>query len=220
MAAYRIFIIDDEPLISHALRIVIEAEADMEVAGVADSGIEGLAAIDRLRPDLVLMDVRMPAMDGIECTRRIKLRYPDMLVLILTTYNEEAYIIDGLAHGANGYLLKGLDFALLVSTIRSTLRGQYVLPAEVAAKLSAYLMNNKPGLQELNALPAFITERHTLTNREKDILLLLGNRLSVREIAAELNIGEGTTKNYLTIIYEKLNVANRYEAIDLVRNGR
>ena len=150
-------------------------------------------------------------------TKKIKQRYPEMLILILTTYNEEKYIIDGLANGANGYLLKGLDFIQLISTIRSTLNGQYMLPAEVASKLSVYLMNSRSSNYGLSALPAFITDNFPLTNREQDILLLLANRLSVREIADELHISEGTIKNYLTTIYEKMNVNGRYEAIMLIR---
>lgn len=220
MTTRKIFIIDDEALICNALRIVIDAQPDMEVVGVAYDGADALKRLEILRPDLILVDVRMPKMDGIECTRRIKERYPDMTLLILTTYNEENYIIDALAHGASGYLLKGIDFAGLVTTIRSTLDGNYVLPAEVAAKLARYLMTTRNASQDVRTLPDSITERHALTPREHDILLLLGNRLSVREMAKELSITEGTLKNYLTILYEKLNVSSRYEAIELIRGGK
>jgi DNA-binding NarL/FixJ family response regulator len=218
LTTYKVFITDDEVLICNALEIVIQSQPDMEVVGVSHSGVDTLTQLEKIHPDLILMDVRMPIMDGIECIKKIKERYPDMLILILTTYNEESYIIDGLAHGANGYLLKGLDFPQLIATIRSTLNGQYILPAEVAAKLSHYLMNTKFASRDFHKLPTFITDNHSLTAREQDILLLLGNRLSIREIADELHISEGTIKNYLTIVYEKLNVSSRYEAIMLLRN--
>jgi DNA-binding NarL/FixJ family response regulator len=218
VTTHKVFIIDDEVLICDALQIVIQSQPDMDVVGVAYSGGDALSQLEYIHPDLVIMDVRMPKMDGIECTQKIKERYPKILILIHTTFNEESYIIDGLANGANGYLLKGLDFPQLIATIRSTLHGQYILPAEVAAKLSSYLMNSKNSSHDFHTLPNFITEKHTLTTREQEILLLLGNRLSVREIADEMHISEGTTKNYLTTVYEKLNVANRYEAITLLRN--
>jgi DNA-binding NarL/FixJ family response regulator len=218
LTTHKIFIVDDEALISSALEVVIQAQADMEVVGVAHSGIDALNQLAYIHPDLVIMDVRMPKMDGIECTQRIKERYPNILILIHTTFNEESYIIDGLANGANGYLLKGVDFPQLIATIRSTLHGQYILPAEVAAKLAAYLMNNKTDSKDFQALPKFITENYKLTSREQEILLLLGNRLSIREIADEMHISEGTVKNYLTVVYEKLDVTNRYEAISLLRN--
>ncbi|OAS20710.1 response regulator transcription factor [Paenibacillus oryzisoli] len=217
MKTFKVFITDDEVLIGNALKIVIQAQPDMEVIGIATSGIDALAQLENIQPDLVLMDVRMPGMDGIACTKKLKERYPEMPILILTTYNEESYIIDGLAHGANGYLLKGLQFSQLIETIRSTLNGQYILPAEVAAKLSRYLMNTRNAPRDISTLPASITANNLFTTREQDILLLLGNRLSIREIADELHISEGTIKNYLTIIYEKLNVSSRYEAITLLR---
>jgi DNA-binding NarL/FixJ family response regulator len=218
LTTHKIFIVDDEALISSALEVVIQAQADMEVVGVAHNGIDALNQLAYIHPDLVIMDVRMPKMDGIECTQRIKERYPSILILIHTTFNEESYIIDGLANGANGYLLKGVDFPQLIATIRSTLHGQYILPAEVAAKLAAYLMNNKTSSKDFHTLPKFIMDNYKLTSREQEILLLLGNRLSIREIADEMHISEGTTKNYLTVVYEKLEVANRYEAISLLRN--
>lgn len=217
MKVHKIFIVDDEVLISNALKVVIGTQADMEVVGVAHNGSDALHQLKHIHPDLVIMDVRMPTMDGIECTQKIKEHYPEILILIHTTFNEESYIIDGLASGANGYLLKGLDFAQLLNTIRSTLIGQYILPAEVAAKLSTYLMNNKNSSKDLHALPSFITDSYTLTAREQEILLLLGNRLSIREISDHMHISEGTAKNYLTVVYEKLNVSNRYEAITLLR---
>ena len=220
MTTHQIFIIDDEALICNALQIIIEAQPDMNVVGVAHNGVDALKQLDTIRPDLVLVDIRMPKMDGIECTKKIKQRYPDMTILILTTYNEENYIIDGLANGASGYLLKTLDFAQLVTTIRSTLTGNYVLPAEVAAKLAHYLMTTRSSSHDLRTLPASLTDQHALTPREQDVLLLLGNRLSVREIAKELNITEGTVKNYLTTLYEKLNVSSRYEAIEIIRGKK
>lgn len=217
MTTFKVFITDDEVLICNALKIVIQAQPDMEVIGIATSGIDALSQLEKIHPDLVLMDVRMPGMDGIECTKKMKQRYPEMPILILTTYNEESYIIDGLAHGANGYLLKGLEFSQLIETIRSTLNGQYILPAEVAVKLSRYLMNSRIDPRDIRTLPASILANSLFTTREQDILLLLGNRLSIREIADELHISEGTIKNYLTVIYEKLNVSSRYEAITLLR---
>ncbi|QFF98088.1 DNA-binding response regulator [Psychrobacillus glaciei] len=217
MTVFKILIIDDEELICNALQLVIQEESDMEVVGIGNNGVDALKLLETVLPDLILMDVRMPKMNGIECTKKIKERYPEMLILILTTYNEESFIIDGLAHGANGYLLKGTNFSQLIETIRSTLNGKYILPAEVAIKLSQFLLNTKTAAaRNLHKLPLSLIELYALTKREQDILLLLGNRLSVREIANELYISEGTVKNYLTTVYGKLNVSNRYEAINVI----
>lgn len=216
MTIHRVFITDDEPLICHALEIVINGESDMETVGFAHNGVDALDQIAQLHPDLVIMDVRMPIMDGIECTKRLKELYPSMPILILTTYNEEQYIIEGLANGANGYLLKGLDFPQLIATLRGAFNGQYILPTEVAIKLSSYLAQSKTPKTDIVILPDSILENYSFTNRERDILLLLASRLSIKEMADSLYISEGTVKNYLTIIYEKLSVNGRYEAIQLL----
>jgi DNA-binding NarL/FixJ family response regulator len=154
-------------------------------------------------------------MNGIDCIKRLKRDYPDMLILILTTFNEEEYIIEGLANGANGYLIKGLDFNLLINTIRDVIKGQYILPMEVATKLANYALN-KITAQKKKALPEFIYSSNAFTKKEIKVLELLSERFTNKEIAKKIITSEGTLKNYLTIIYEKLGVKTRWEAISLL----
>ncbi|WP_338030917.1 response regulator transcription factor [Fervidibacillus halotolerans] len=135
----RILIADDQALIRDGLQTIIEMEDDMEVVGVAENGHQACELTEKLKPDLVLMDIKMPGMDGIESTRWIKEHVPDTVVLILTTFSEEKYIIDGLIGGAAGYLVKDLSADKIISSIRDAVQGQFMLPATIAAKLSARL---------------------------------------------------------------------------------
>ncbi|MDF2650510.1 MAG: DNA-binding response regulator [Paenibacillus sp.] len=210
MDVKKVFIADDEILIRTGLEIVINAEEDMEVVGTAMNGSEALEKIIELHPDIILMDVRMPEMDGIQCAKKVKEHFPEALILILTTYNEEEYIIEGLANGASGYLLKGIDFPKLIETIRDALNGHFFLPREVSLKLAKYLKATKVDKDE--RLSSILSNKD-FTKKEREIIVYLANRLSNKEIAEKLFVSEGTIKNYLTIIYQKLNVSNRYEAI-------
>lgn len=218
MATHKVFITDDDQLICSAMEILINTEEDMTVVGTAHNGADALDRIRLLQPDIVLMDVRMPIMNGIETTKKLRGLYPNLKILILTTFNEEDYLIEALANGANGYMLKNTDFAQIRSTIRNALSGQYMLSTEVAIKLSSYLSSSLKAKNVPFTLPPSINNREHFTNREQEIILLLGQRLSIREIADHLFIAEGTLKNYLTTIYHKLDVKNRHEAIQLLRS--
>ena len=135
----RVLLVDDELLMRNSLAVVISAEADMDVIGVAENGREALTFMESPHPDIVLIDVRMPIMNGIECIRHMRQLGFQGVILILTSFNEEQYLIEGLAAGANGYLLKGLEFPALIQTIRDAASGNYFLPIEVAAKLVAFI---------------------------------------------------------------------------------
>lgn len=213
MDVKKVFIADDEILIRTGLEIVINAEADLEVVGTAMNGSEALEKIIELHPDIILMDVRMPEMDGIQCAKKVKEHFPEALILILTTYNEEEYIIEGLANGASGYLLKGIDFPKLIETIRDALNGHYFLPKEVSLKLAKYLRDTQTSKGDKDERLSSLLSNKDFTKKEREIIVYLANRLSNKEIAEKLFVSEGTIKNYLTIIYQKLNVTNRYEAI-------
>lgn len=208
-----VFIADDEEFFRTGIELNINAEKDMQVIGTAGDGIEAINNIRKTQPDVVLMDIQMPRMNGIETIKQLKKNDPDMLILILTTFNEEEYIIEGLAHGANGYLIKGIDFQLLIRTIREVAKGQYLLPTEVATKLAMYVLKRR---QRENVLPDFIYSSNTFTKRELDILTLLAKRYANKEMAKEMSLGEGTMRNYLTVIYHKLGVNNRQEAISIL----
>jgi DNA-binding NarL/FixJ family response regulator len=212
-----VFIAEDEDLIRNGLKIVINKESDMRVVGTATNGLEVLQKITEASPSLILMDIQMPIMDGIECIKRIREVNNKVVIIILTTFNDEKYIIEGIAHGANGYLIKRPDFQKLIPTIRDAMSGDYILPAEVASKLVHYVFNNERHSRK-KTIPASFTQGLDFTNREQEILNLLLQRLTNREISESLFISEGTIKNYLTTIYEKLGVKNRHEAIQLLES--
>ncbi|SER58666.1 two component transcriptional regulator, LuxR family [Gracilibacillus ureilyticus] len=210
---YRILIVEDEELFLDAIKTVINVQPDMKVVEQSSNGLDALYKIDVVNVDIVITDIKMPKLNGIEFIKKAKLRYPHLKILILTTFNEQPYIIEGLAHGASGYILKEGDFHEIIHTIRNTLEGKITLPPEIAKQLSSYLLQSKQLLSD-DVLPNWLDD--DFTQRERDILIHLKNRLAIKEIASELSLSEGTIKNYLTLIYQKLNVKNRMEAIKLL----
>ncbi len=211
----KVFITDDDSFFLNAIALIINAEDDFDVVGTARNGQEAFEKIQSVQPDIVLMDIKMPKMNGIDCVKELKKDFPEMLIIILTTFNEEEYIIEGLANGANGYLIKGIDNQTLVQTIRDLMKGQYLLPVEVATKLAKFTLSHL-AKETKNVLPEYITSGNTFTKKEYEIMKLLARRYANKEIAAELFISVGTLKNYLTTIYEKLGVKNRSEAIAIL----
>lgn len=205
----RIVIADDQMMIREGLRTILDLEDDMEVVGLANNGVEVCELVDQLRPDLVMMDIQMPEMDGISALKRIKQNYPDTHILILTTFLDDHYIVDGLASGANGYILKDMDTDKMLSAIRDTVSGQFILPIAVAAKLAS-----KMSQMELHRTSAATTfdQRIRLTEREQDIAELVVKGYNNREIAAALYISEGTVRNYMSNLYSKLGVMDRLQA--------
>ncbi|MNZ17496.1 Transcriptional regulatory protein DegU [compost metagenome] len=205
----RIVIADDQMMIREGLRTILDLEDDMEVVGLANNGVEVCELVDQLRPDLVMMDIQMPEMDGISALKRIKQNYPDTHILILSTFLDDHYIVDGLASGANGYILKDMDTDKMLSAIRDTVSGQFILPIAVAAKLAS-----KMSQMELHRTTAATTfdQRIRLTEREQDIAELVVKGYNNREIAAALYISEGTVRNYMSNLYSKLGVMDRLQA--------
>lgn len=209
----RIIIADDQALIRDGLQTILELQDDMEVVGVAENGKEACELTAELKPDLVLMDIKMPVMDGIESTRWIKEHVPETVVLILTTFTEEQYIIDGLVGGAAGYLVKDLSADKIVSSIRDAVQGQLMLPAEVAAKLSARLAYLSETLASTIDKERFKQTEILFTEREKQIISLMIEGKNNHEIAGILFMGVGTVKNYISIIYQKIGINDRTKAI-------
>jgi DNA-binding NarL/FixJ family response regulator len=207
-----VFIADDEELFRTGIEIVINAEEDMKVIGTAKNGLEAVQKLQIQSADIALIDIKMPVMNGIECIKKLRELGLSLPILILTTFNEEDYVIEGLAHGANGYLLKGINFNKLIKAIRNVADGQHLISPDVARKLANYLLERNSSKNESN-LPSSLFSSTRFSPREKDVLQLLMQRLSNQEIAAKLFVSEGTVKNYLTTIYDKLQVKNRREAI-------
>ncbi len=205
----RILLADDQRLMRDGLRILLELEPDLLVAGEAEDGEAALQAYEELEPDVVLMDIRMPGVDGVEATRRICARWPEARVVILTTFDDDEYIFEGLRAGAQGYLLKDVSGAELADAVRTVAGGGALIEPSVARKVVAEfarLAAAAPGDLAGAGLP------EPLSEREKEILNLLAKGLTNREIAGRLNLAEGTVKNYVTAILQKLGVRDRTQA--------
>lgn len=213
----QVFIAEDEELIRRSLVTVIQSEPDLNVIGVADNGLDALRFIPMHQPDLVLMDIQMPGINGIECIKQLRAGGYHGYILVLTAYPDEQYVLEGLANGANGYLMKTPNFKSMMQTIRVAMSGQYILPAEVTAKLVRLNGQDRDSASRVNGLAAVMSS-HSLTQREKEIIPMLLDRLSNKEIADALYVSEGTVKNYLTVIYEKLGVKNRGEAVKYLKH--
>lgn len=196
----RVMIADDQALIRDGLQTILELQEDMEVVAVAESGEHACELTRQLKPDLILMDIKMPGMNGIESTRWIKDHVPETIVLILTTFAEEQYIIDGLVGGAAGYLVKDLSAEKIVSSIRDAVKGQFILPADIAAKLSARLAFLSGALASAINTERFKQTDIAFTEREKQIILLMIEGKNNHEIAAILFMSVGTVKNYISVI--------------------
>jgi DNA-binding NarL/FixJ family response regulator len=140
-AKIKVLVVDDELLFRNGLELVINSEADMEVVATSQDGLDAIKKTEQYKPDLVMMDIQMPIMNGIAAIKRIRERDSKVIILILSTFNEDEYVIEGLANGANGYLLKSAQYTQLLQSIRDAMKGQYFLPIEVAAKLVSFLHN-------------------------------------------------------------------------------
>jgi DNA-binding NarL/FixJ family response regulator len=216
----RVLIVDDQRLLCEGFRKLIELEPDLEVVGMAADGEEALAMVERLQaertaPDVVLMDVRMPRLDGIAATRALSERWPEIRVVILTTFDDRALIQAGLQAGALGYVLKDITAEQLATTIRVVALGQVLLHPDVAQKvLASFSPAPIAPAVPAPATPAFAggNELSPLTEREREILALLARGASNREISETLYIASGTVKNHLSNILGKLGVRDRTQA--------
>lgn len=209
----KVLIVDDQNLIREGLSMMLSLYKDILVVGEATNGKETIEMMKKKEIDLILMDIRMPIMNGVESTRIIKTEYPDVKVLILTTFNEDEYIFQGLENGADGYLLKDISSEELVNAIRTVYEGNILLQPDVAKKVVGAMRdreNTSKSYEEINSLT-------TLTQREIEISRLVADGKSNKEISAILFITEGTVKNHLTRILDKLNVRDRTQLALLMK---
>ncbi|MBV7327626.1 response regulator transcription factor [Chloroflexi bacterium TSY] len=203
----RILLADDQRLMLDGLRIQLEQAEDMNVVGLAEDGLAAIEAYEQYRPDVVLMDVRMPRLNGVEATRRICDRWPSARVIILTTFDHDAYIFEGLRAGARGYLLKAMSRTELIEAVRTVAAGGSIMEPAVARKV----MQEFARLAEpQRASEADLVE--PLSEREMEVLQLLAQGHTNREISQVLHLAHGTVKNYVTMILNKLGARDRTEA--------
>ncbi len=200
----KVIICDDQAIVRDGLAMLLNLEKDIEVVGQAQDGAEAMEQVEQRQPDLVLMDLKMPGMNGIEATRQIRARYPATKVLVLTTYDDDEWVFDAIRAGAAGYLLKDTPREAVIQAVRGTVAGKSFVDPAVAGKL----LGQVAGQQTQPA--TLITDK--LTEREVDVLRLLARGFTNADIAARLHLSEGTVRNHVSAILAKLEVSDRTQA--------
>ncbi|UJW32160.1 response regulator transcription factor [Saccharothrix sp. AJ9571] len=208
MSPVRVLLVDDQALFREALATLLAIRDDIEVVGEAGTGEEALHRTAELNPDVVLMDLRMPVLDGIAATRRLRAEQPGVQVIALTTFDDDEDVFAALRAGALGYLLKDVSSAQLVDAVLAAARGESVLQPSVAAKVVARFAQLPDAEPEPRPQPLVVP----LSDRELEVLRLLADGHSNREIAAALFLAEGTVKNHVTNVLAKLSARDRTQA--------
>ncbi|MBE2238272.1 MAG: response regulator transcription factor [Caldilineaceae bacterium] len=201
----RVLLCDDQSIVTEGLRVILRQPDDIEVVGTAENGLEAIEQVAELAPDLVLMDLRMPVMNGIQATARIRQEHPATRVLVLTTYDDDEWVFDAIRAGASGYLLKDTPREQIIAAIRGTATGGTHVDPKVAGKLFQYVA--QPA-----ALPGASTLAVDLSAREREILEMIAEGLSNAEIAERLFLSKGTVQNYVSTLFAKLDVTDRTQA--------
>lgn len=200
----RVLICDDQVVVCEGLRAILSTASDIEVVGVANDGAQAVDAVAQLKPEIVLMDLKMPVMNGIQATREIRAQHPETRVLVLTTYDFDEWVFDAIRGGASGYLLKDTPRETLLAAIRGTAQGKTYVDPAVAGKLFAQV--SRGGSASDPSLARILSER------ELDVLRLVALGLNNGDIAQKLYLSEGTVRNYVSAILAKLGVADRTQA--------
>lgn len=216
LAKTTILIADDQPLIRDGLAAILSMEEEYIIVAKTGDGLETITQVQLHRPQLVLMDIHMPKLDGLAATKKIKSEFPDTKVLILTTFEDEEYIWEAITYGASGFLVKGVETQKILSTVQDCLDGRINYPVSIQLRLAHALHTSEN--QENRLFTPLPDQQHDerwncLTTQERNIVMKLKQGKSNQAIASELFLSAGTIKNYLSIIYKKLKVSSRSEAI-------
>ena len=203
----KVIICDDQEVVCEGLKAILKTEPEIQVVGIAHDGNQALELIQKYSPDVILMDLKMPVMNGIQATRRIHDQFPEVHVLVLTTYDADEWVFDAIRSGASGYLLKDTPREELIASIKGTAAGRTHIDPGVAGKLFTHVAQSTP--------PPNTTITETLSDREREILGLIAHGFTNADIAERLYLSEGTVKNYVSAIFTKLGVADRTQAVIL-----
>jgi DNA-binding NarL/FixJ family response regulator len=208
----RVAICDDQIIVCEGLQMILDSDAEIEVIGVAHDGEAACELVEQAKPDLILMDLKMPHMNGIVATRKIRASHPDVHVLVLTTYDDDEWLFDAIRSGAAGYLLKDTPPGELIDAIKGTVSGKAFVDPSVTAKLLSQVSKSGPA----SGSPTHFS----LSDREREVLQLIVEGLTNADIAERLFLAEGTVRNYTSSIFRKLGVSDRTQAAVLaLRHG-
>ena len=215
----KVLIADDQELIRESLKIVLGANEDMEVTGIAENGEQVLSEIKKEKPNVILMDIRMPGIDGVECTRLVKEKYPDIYIIVLTTFDDDEYIFSALKYGASGYLLKDVGMEELYEDIMVIYNGGALINPDIATKVVSMFSNMSRNRNLIINVEENCLDE--LSKNEWKIVQNIGLGLSNKEIAKKMFLSEGTVRNYLSSILSKLDLRDRTQlAIWAVQTGQ
>ena len=213
----KVLIADDQELIRESLKIVLSADEKIQVTGTVSNGSDVIKSISKDKPNVILMDIRMPQMDGVQCTKHIKESYPDIKIIVLTTFDDDEYIFDALKYGASGYLLKGVSMKELIEGIHTVAGGGAMMNPDIATKVVRLFSQLAKGDLGIKVNGENVK---SLGKTEWKVIVQIGRGLSNKEIAKVLFLSEGTVRNYLSQILNKLELRDRTQlAIWAVENG-
>ena len=207
----KVLLVDDQQILAEGIKSVLTTSSEVSVVGIASDGLRAVDMCARLKPDVVLMDIRMPNMNGVVATKRIKEIDDGIKIIILTTFDDSDYILSAINNGASGYLLKDIGATALIDAIKNAYAGDTILPAKIAKKITdaaAMVSSDK----EYKLRKAF-----NLSEREVEIALMLYDGFTNRQIATALKLSDGTARNYISSIYLKLGVDNRTAASEKIK---
>ncbi len=212
MEKIKIMLVDDQEELAKEIGVLLETDESLQVVSIANDGFDALEKMRENRADVVLMDIRMPNMNGVVATQRIKAEYPETKVVVLTTFDDSDYILNAINNGANGYLLKDISGNALIDAVKNAYAGDTILPAKIARSI-AQAAKNVSADREIRLTRAF-----GLSDREVEIAIMMFEGFTNRQISSALKLSEGTTRNYVSSIYLKTNSENRTEAIAAIKS--
>ena len=212
MEKIKVLVVDDQTELADEIAEVLKTDGQLEVVGTAADGFDALEKMPIAKPDVVLLDIRMPNMNGVVATQRIKTEYPQAKVLILTTFDDSDYILNAINNGASGYLLKDIGGDALIDAVKNAHAGDTILPAKIARRI-ADAAKHVAADREIRLMHAF-----NMSEREVEIALMMYEGFTNRQISAALKLGEGTTRNYVSAIYIKTKCDNRAQAIEAIKS--
>ncbi len=209
----KVLLADDQSILADGIAGLLASSGEIEVVGIAQDGFSALDLVEKTHPDVVLMDIRMPNMNGVIATQEIKRRHPDVKVVILTTFDDSDYILNAINNGASGYLLKDTSSAALIDAVKNAYAGDTILPAKIARRIAdaARLVSND---REIKLKRAF-----GFSDRETEIALMIYEGFTNKQVATALKLTDGTARNYISTIYEKLGCSGRAQAAEKMKEA-